>query len=69
MYTANSVVNPNYSLEEKYNNVKSTLDNSLEFKYLIKNLPQMSSFNSSAISEDLKIEDMQLLENLSEDEE
>lgn len=68
LYTANSVVNSNYSLEEKYNNVKSTLDNSIEFKYLIKNLPQIgSSFNSSLISEDLKIEDMQLAENLSED--
>ena len=58
LYTANSILNPNYSLEEKINNVKLILDNSREFKYLVKNLPQMNSScdSSSESSIDLQIQ-------------
>ena len=39
LYTANSLTNPNYSLESKYNTFKDILSNSEEFMSLIDNLP------------------------------
>lgn len=63
LYTANSIMNQNYSLEEKINNVKSILDNSSEFKYLINHLPQVDNSSSSiGSSEELK------LQNISDEE-
>ena len=47
LFTSNSLTNPNYSLEEKYNSMKSILNNSEEFLYIINNLPQNNSVNNS----------------------
>lgn len=61
LYTTNSIINQNYSLEEKINNVKSVLNTSAEFKYLISNLPQVSNSSSSIGSnEDLKIQNISI---------
>ena len=63
LYTANSITNQNYSLEEKINNMKDILNNSNEFKYLINHLPQGGTSSSSIVSSDeLK------LQNISEGE-
>ena len=43
MFTGNCVTNKNYSLEEKYNNIKSILNSSEEFLHLIEKLPQQIS--------------------------
>ncbi|MBR1944651.1 MAG: hypothetical protein IJ848_04260 [Alphaproteobacteria bacterium] len=52
--TYNSLTNPNYySLEQKYNNIKSMLNNSKQFLHVIENLPHTNSSNdSSDISDD-----------------
>lgn len=47
IFTHKSVTNPNYSLEEKYNNIKSMLNNSEEFLYIINGLPQNNSIDNS----------------------
>ena len=41
LHTDNSLINPNYSLESKYNNFKNILSNSREFMSLIANLPHI----------------------------
>ncbi|MBQ9441379.1 MAG: hypothetical protein IJU54_03195, partial [Alphaproteobacteria bacterium] len=46
LHTDNSLINPNYSLESKYNNFKNILSNSKEFNSLIANLPHIDEHES-----------------------
>ena len=54
LYTANSLINPDYSLENKYNNWKEILNNSDELKRVISNLPNINEQNNSNDSLDIE---------------